>query len=114
MIPHPVSFPPAYHPSLALVLLDFRPQSLFTAVVLAGNCIYSEETGKAVSKITLPGRKIEGIASEIKNINIPVQSPPTHVIIHAGTNNLPTHTSDQCIKNIKGLCVNVIKRYLNM
>ncbi len=42
-----------------------------------------------------PGKRAEEIASEVKNIN--VQLHPTHVIIHAGTNNLPTDTGDQCV-----------------
>ena len=48
---------------------------------------------------------------EVKNINIHDQ--PTHVIIHARTNNLATYTREQCIKNIKGLRVSVKQRFPN-
>ncbi|CAB4031226.1 RNA-directed DNA polymerase from transposon BS, partial [Paramuricea clavata] len=64
---------------------------------------------KRVNKFTFPGKRAEEIAFEIKNIN--VQLHPTHVIIHAGTNNLPTDTGDQCIKNIKGLCSSIKEKF---
>ncbi|CAB4001381.1 Hypothetical predicted protein, partial [Paramuricea clavata] len=44
---------------------------------------------KRVNKFTFPGKRAEEIASEVKNNN--VQLHPTHVIIRAGTNNLPTY-----------------------
>ncbi len=56
-----------------------------------------------------PGKRAEEIASEVKNIN--VQLHPTHVIIHAGTNNLPTDTGDQCVRNIKGLCSSIKEKF---
>ena len=49
--------------------------------------------------------------NEVKNISI--HDEPAHVIIHAGTNNLPSDTSEQCIKNIKGLCISVKQRFPN-
>ena len=64
---------------------------------------------KRVNKFTFPGKRAKEIASEVKNIN--VQLHPTHVIIHAGTNNLPTDTGDQCIKNIKGLCSSIKEKF---
>ena len=64
---------------------------------------------KRVNKFTFPGKRAEDIASEVKNIN--VQLHPTHVIIHAGRNNLPTDTGDQCIKNIKGLCSSIKEKF---
>ena len=64
---------------------------------------------KRVNKFTFPGKRAEEIASEVKNIN--VQLHPTHVIIHTGTNNLPTDTGDQCIKNIKGLCSSIKEKF---
>ena len=64
---------------------------------------------KQVNKFSFPGRRAEEIASEIRNINTQLQ--PTHVIMHAGTNNLPSDTSDQCIKNIKGLCSKVKDKF---
>lgn len=66
---------------------------------------------RRVNKFTFPGKRAEEITSEVKNIN--VQPQPAHVIIHAGTNNLPTDTSEECIKNIKGLCSSVKERFPN-
>lgn len=62
---------------------------------------------KSVNKLTLPGKRAEEIAPEIKNIKMPANSRATHVIIHAGTNNPPTNMIDECTKNIKGLCASV-------
>jgi lysophospholipase L1-like esterase len=64
---------------------------------------------KRVNKFMFPGKRAEEIASEVKNIN--VQLHPTHVIIHAGTNNLPTDTGDQCVRNIKGLCSSIKEKF---
>ena len=66
---------------------------------------------KRVNKFTFPGKRAEEIAPEIKNINMPTDSRATHVIIHAGTNNLPTDTGDECIKNIKVLCASVKEKF---
>ena len=65
-------------------------------------------SSKRANKFMFPGKRAEEIASEVKNIN--AQLHPTHVIIHAGTNNLPTDTGDQCVRNIKGLCSIVSKK----
>ena len=87
-----------------------------TNIVLVGDSMVKninprKLSRKRVSKFTFPGKRAEEIAYEVKNISIHDQ--PTHVIIHAGTNNLPTDTSEQCIKNIKGLCISVKQRFPN-
>ena len=66
---------------------------------------------KRVNKFTFPGKRAEEIATEIKIINMPAESRATHVIIHAGTNNLSTDTGDECIKNIKVLCASVKEKF---
>ena len=66
---------------------------------------------KHVNKFTFPGKRAEEIAPEIKNINMSADSRATHVIIHAGTNNLRTDTGDECIKNIKVLCASVKEKF---
>ena len=87
-----------------------------TNIVLVGDSMVKninprKLSRKRVSKFEFPGKRAEEIAYEVKNINI--RDQPTHVIIHAGTNNLPTDTSEQCIKYIKGLRVSVKQRFPN-
>ena len=51
-------------------------------------------------KICLPGERAEQITAEVKSI--PVINP-SHVIIHAGTNNLPTDSEYECTKHVEDL-----------
>ena len=51
-------------------------------------------------KICLPGKRAEQITAEVKSI--PVINP-SHVIIHAGTNNVPTDSEYECIKHVEDL-----------
>ena len=49
-------------------------------------------TRKKVHKFTYPGKTIENIEKELNHINI--QSPPSHVIVDAGTNNILTDSTE--------------------
>ena len=51
-------------------------------------------------KICLPGKRAEQITAEVKSI--PVINP-SHVVIHAGTNNLPTDSEHECAKHVEDL-----------
>ena len=51
-------------------------------------------------RICLPGKRAEQITAEVKSI--PVINP-SHVIIHAGTNNLPTDSEHECVKHVEDL-----------
>ena len=66
---------------------------------------------KRVNKFTFPGKTAQEISAEIPNINMQSPRNTTHVIIHAGTNNLPMDSSSKCMKNIKGLCTKVKERF---
>ena len=66
---------------------------------------------KRVNKFIFPGKTAEEIASEIQNIGIQSPTDTTHVIIHAGTNNLPMNSSSECVKSIKGLCATVKEKF---
>ncbi len=56
----------------------------------------------SVRKLTYPGKRAEEIANEFQSAH--VHSPPTEVIIHAGTNNIITDSSKECFDNIQLLC----------
>ena len=53
---------------------------------------------KSVYKRSFPGKRIEEIHDEIDNIHLNVEPSHViiHVIIHAGTNNLPSEGADSC------------------
>ena len=55
----------------------------------------------SIRKLTYPGKKAEEITSEIQRAY--VHSPPSEVIMHAGTNNLITNSSKECCDNIQYL-----------
>ena len=56
---------------------------------------------KSVYKRSFPGKRIEEIHDEIDNIHLNVE--PSHVIIHAGTNNLPSEGADSCARKLQKL-----------
>lgn len=65
---------------------------------------------KRVYKHTFPGKTAQEIAEEVNNLNT-VQEQPSHIIICAGTNNVPTDTPDECASNIKKLADTLQSKY---
>jgi hypothetical protein len=65
---------------------------------------------RKVNKRTFPGKTAEEIISEVKNIK---SDPPSHIILHAGTNNLPVDNPNVCIKKIESLAMNINKKFPN-
>ena len=63
---------------------------------------------RKVVKRTFPGKNAEEFKSEINSIS--TEPNPSHVIIHAGTNNIPNDTVGECVENIENLanCVEQI------
>ena len=83
-------------------------------IVIIGDSIIKNINPKKISKKqvvkrTFPGKTAVDIKSEVKSI--PTVSTPSHVLIHAGTNDIPTHTAKECVKNIEELAVSVKKRF---
>ena len=56
---------------------------------------------KPVRKFTYPGKTADQISEEVTSIN--VSGDPAHVIVHAGTNNLPTDSAQRCAEKIVNL-----------
>ena len=65
---------------------------------------------RKVNKRTFPGKTAEEIISEVKHLKC---DPPSHVIVHAGTNNLPVGNPGVCIKKIQNLAININKKFPN-
>lgn len=68
-------------------------------------------TKKRVRKFTYPGKTADSIQMELDSIDI--QSTPSHVIVHAGTNNVPLDSVDECAKKIENLIVKVKAKFPN-
>ena len=66
---------------------------------------------KSVYKRSFPGKRIEEIHDEIDNIHLNVE--PLHVIIHAGTNNLPSEGADSCTRKIQKLALKTRSKFQN-
>ena len=65
---------------------------------------------RKVNKHSFPGKTAEEIISEVKNIK---SDSPSHIILHAGTNNLPVDNPSVCIRKIESLAMNINKKFPN-
>ncbi len=75
------------------------------------NIIPEKMTQRKVYKYTYSGKTADQIASEVENINL--DETPSHVIIHAGTNDLSLDSSNDCIVSIENLCSSVQNKFVN-
>jgi hypothetical protein len=64
-----------------------------------------------VHKFTYPGKSADEIEFEIRSID--QNLAPSHVILHCGTNNLPTDDPNVCIKKLEDLCSRVQGKFPN-
>ena len=106
------------HPTGNVYQNPNRPgdQSARPCVVLIGdsiikNIIPKELSQKRVHKFTYPGKSADEIEFEIRNID--QNLAPSHVILHCGTNNLPTDDPNVCIKKLEDLCSRVQGKFPN-
>ena len=75
------------------------------------NIIPEKMTQRKVYKYTYSGKTADQIASEVENINLP--ETPSHVIIHAGTNDLSRDSSNDCIVSIENVCSSAPNKFVN-
>ena len=85
-------------------------------IVLMGNSIIKNTdprrlSKKPVRKFTYPGKRADQISQEVMSIN--VNGDPAHVIVHAGTNNLPTDSAQRCAEKIVDLAKSVKLKFPN-
>ena len=66
---------------------------------------------RRVQKYTYPGKTTPEINNELTKINI--QLPPSHVIAHTGTNDVPVETTEKCISNMEELIMSVKQKFPN-
>ena len=88
---------------------------MFQLLVTPSLNIYSVDpkklSEKVVQKRSFPGKEIEEIHNEIDNIYM--DSETSHVIIHAGTNNLPSESVDSCVSKIQKLALKSRRKFHN-
>ena len=68
-------------------------------------------SARKVHKFCYPRKTANEIALEVQNIDI--HESPSHVIIHAGTNNLPEESGSVCMEHIENLCLTVKSKFAN-
>ena len=105
-----------YNPNIDPGNNNSHKQSRNQSVILIGDSIIKNITPhklskKKVYKFTYPGKSVEEIQREIQSINTDI--PASHVIIHCGTNNIPTDQQDTCLNNIEQLCGTVANKFPN-
>ncbi len=66
---------------------------------------------KKMHKFKYPSKTASGINNELSSINI--HTTPSHVIVHAGTNNIPVQSAEECINEIEKLIVSVKRKFPN-
>ncbi|CAB3981000.1 Hypothetical predicted protein [Paramuricea clavata] len=77
----------------------FKPNILLIGDSMIKDINLHKLSKSSVRKLTYPGKRAEEIANEFQSAH--VHSPPTEVIIHAGTNNIITDSSKECFDNIQ-------------
>ena len=60
-------------------------------------------------KFTYPGKTVDEIESDVQHIDGNLS--PSHVILHCGTNNLPTDEPNVCMKKLENLCLIVQSKF---
>ena len=83
---------------------DQPEQTQRAAIMIIGDSIIKQIDPKKLSKKTVykcsfPGQTCDQISDEIDGIHTDVE--PSHVIIHAGTNNMPAKSADSCVTKIE-------------
>ena len=73
------------------------------------NIIPQKLSQKRVRKFTYPGKTVNEIESDVQHIDRNLS--PSHVILHCGTNNLPTDEPNVCTKKLENLCLIVQSKF---
>ena len=86
-------------------------------IVLIGDSMIKHIDPKKLSqrhvhKFSYPGKTTAEIAEAVDNIAV-ASADPSHVIIHTGTNNLPSESADSCVADIKSLVLKVKSKFPN-
>ncbi|CAB4033137.1 Hypothetical predicted protein, partial [Paramuricea clavata] len=78
--------------------LDRESQIVIIGDSIIKHIIPKKISSRNVTKITFPGKTADEISNQLDQIKL--KSTPSHIIIHAGTNNLPVDTAETCAENV--------------
>jgi lysophospholipase L1-like esterase len=78
--------------------LDRERQIVIIGDSIIKHIIPKKISSRNVTKITFPGKTADEISNQLDQIKL--KSTPSHIIIHAGTNNLPVDTAETCAENV--------------
>ena len=85
--------------------LDRERQIVIIGDSIIKHMIPKKISSRNVTKITFPGKTADEISNQLDKIKL--KSTPSHIIIHAGTNNLPVHTAETCAEKVGQLASNL-------
>lgn len=66
-------------------------------------------TKKTVDKRMYPGKTSDQICREVESIHIDAE--PSHVIVHSGTNNLPSDSVESCVSKTENLALKIRNKF---
>ena len=92
------------------------PQKAKSSIVIIGDSIVkhinpTKLSKRKVHKFTYPGKTASEINNEVNTIDL--NQAPSHVIVHAGTNNIPLQSVGECVNDIEKLVIGVKEKFPN-
>jgi lysophospholipase L1-like esterase len=101
------------NPSTSIQNLTAKPNNESPILIIGDSIIKNIDPRKIskrrVIKRTFPGKTAIEIKAEVKTIK--VDSPPSHILVHAGTNDIPVDSDNNCIKNMRSLALSIKERF---
>ncbi|CAB4024118.1 Hypothetical predicted protein, partial [Paramuricea clavata] len=89
--------------------LDRESQIVIIGDSIIKHIIPKKISSRNVTKITFPGKTADEISNQLDQIKL--KSTQFHIIIHAGTNNLPVDTAETCAKKVGQLASNLKTKF---
>ena len=89
--------------------LDRESQIVIIGDSIIKHIITKKISSRNVTKITFPGKTADEISNQLDQIKL--KSTPSHIIIHAGTNNLPVDTAETCAEKVGQLASNLKTKF---
>ncbi len=101
------------NPSSSIQNLTAKPNNESPILIIGDSIIKNIDPRKIskrrVIKRTFPGKTAIEIKAEVKTIK--VDSPPSHILVHAETNDIPVDSDNNCIKNMRSLALSIKERF---
>ena len=106
MIEGKPELPPNNHNDLQInMILDRESQIVIIGDSIIKHIIPKKISSRNVTKITFPGKTADEMSNQLDQIKL--KSTPSHIIIHALTNNLPVDTAETGAEKVGPLASNL-------